>query len=314
MVLLELLGNLDLDLIDILENYTEIDEYLYSYHGYDNYICYDDDKKIGIELEYDDVDLSSFLELLEYGIINCSKYNGNDTNINASSDGSLSCYGVEFVTGARNIKKTLNELEDLLYYLEAETNSETGMHIHFDKSDWFYDSEENICKFIAVCSMWQRCLFYISHRHRDGWNSWSKQNYTYKSEAENSIDELYIDNESHRVLVNLEHEETVEYRGFKSTMNYELLESRVYFIAELINFTNNLTATEAKKICYDKKYSNKKLTEFLNNFKVSDNETEVIEELILNDPIITIKKQSCLINNVKKEEFIKDIFRPVRSY
>lgn len=312
MVLSEILENLDLDIIDILENYTQIEDYLYSYHGYKNYISYDDDEKIGIELEFEDVEVTSFLELLDYGIINCSVYNNNGT-INASSDGSLSCYGVEFVTGARNIEKTLNEVEDLLYYLEAETNSETGLHIHFDKSNWFYDSEENICKFIAVCSMWQRCLFKVSDRNRDGWNSWSKQNYSYKSEAENSIDELYIDNESHRVLVNLEHEETVEYRGFKSTMNYELLESRVYFIAELINFTNNLTAIEAKKICYDKKYSNKKLTEFLNNFKVSGNGIEAIEELLLNNPIITIKKQSCLINIIEKEEYIKDIFRPERS-
>lgn len=314
MVLSEILENLDLDIIDILENYTQIEDYLYSYHGYENYISYDDDKKIGIELEFEDVELSSFLELLDYGIINCSVYNNNNNGtINASSDGSLSCYGVEFVTGARNIEKTLNEIEDLLYYLEAETNSETGLHIHFDKSNWFYDSEENICKFIAVCSMWQRCLFKVSDRNRDGWNSWSKQNYSYMSEAEDSIDELYIDKESHRVLINLEHEETVEYRGFKSTMNYELLESRVYFIAELINFTNNLTAIEAKKICYDKKYSNKKLTEFLNNFKVSDNDIEAIEELLLNNPIITIKKQSCLINIIEKEEYIKDIFRPERS-
>ena len=314
MVLSEILENLDLDIIDILENYTQIEDYLYSYHGYENYISYDDDKKIGIELEFEDVELSSFLELLDYGIINCSVYNNNNGTINASSDGSLSCYGVEFVTGARNIKKTLNEIEDLLYYLKAETNSETGLHIHFDKSNWFYDSEENICKFIAVCSMWQRCLFKVSDRNRDGWNSWSKENYFYMSEAEDSIDELYIDKESHRVLINLEHEETVEYRGFKSTMNYELLESRVYFIAELINFTNNLTAIEAKKICYDKKYSNKKLTEFLNNFKVSNNDIEAIEELLLNNPIITIKKQSCLINIIEKEEYIKDIFRPERSY
>lgn len=312
MVLLEILGNLDLDIIDILENYSEIEDYLYSYHGYENYISYDDDKKIGIELEFENVELSSFLELLDYEIINCRVYNNNDSTINASSDGSLSYCGVEFVTGARNIKKTLNELEDLLYYLEAETNSETGMHIHFDKSNWFY-SEENICKFIAVCSMWQRCLFYISHRYREGWNSWSKQNYTYKAEAENSIDDLYIDNESHRVLINLEHEETVEYRGFKSTLNYELLESRVYFIAELINFTNNLTNIQAKKICYDEKYSNKKLLEFLNNFKVSNNDSEVIEELLLNNPITTAKKQSCLINIIEKEEYIKDIFRPERS-
>lgn len=312
MVLSEILENLDLDIIDILENYTQIEDYLYSYHGYENYISYDDDKKIGIELEYEDVELSSFLELLDYGIINCSVYNNNGA-INASSDGSLSCYGVEFVTGARNIGKTLDEIKDLLYYLEAETNSETGLHIHFDKSNWFYDSEENICKFIAVCSMWQRCLFKVSDRNRDGWNRWSKQNYSYMSEAENSIDELYIDEESHRVLINLEHEETVEYRGFKSTMNYELLESRVYFISELINFTNNLTSTEAKKICYSKKYSNKKLTEFLNNFKVSDNNTEVINELLLIDPLTTIKKQSCLINIIEKEEYIRDIFRPKRS-
>lgn len=312
MVLLEILRNLDLDIIDILENYSEIDEYLYSYHGYDNYISYDDDKKIGIELEFEDVDLSSFLELLDYGIINCRAYNNNST-INASSDGSLSCYGVEFVTGARNIEKTLNELEDLLYYLEAETNSETGLHIHFDKSNWFYDSEENICKFIAVCSMWQRCLFKVSDRNREGWNNWSRQNYDYKAEAENSIDDIYIDNESHRVLINLEHEETVEYRGFRSTLNYELLESRVYFIAELINFTNNLSTIQAKKICYDEKYSNKKLTEFLNNFKVSDNDIEAIEELLLNNPIITAKKQSCLINIIEKKEYIKDIFRPERS-
>lgn len=313
MVLSEILENLDLDIIYILENYTQIEDYLYPYHGYKNYISYDDDKKIGIELEFEDVEVTSFLELLDYGIINCSVYNNNNGTINASSDGSLSCYGVEFVTGARNIEKTLNEVEDLLYYIEAETNSETGFHIHFDKSNWFYDSEENICKFIAVCSMWQRCLFKVSDRNRDGWNSWSKQNYSYMSEAGDSIDELYIDKESHRVLINLEHEETVEYRGFKSTMNYELLESRVYFIAELINFTNNLTVIEAKKICYDKKYSNKKLTEFLNNFKVSGNGIEAIEELLLNNPIITIKKQSCLINIIEKEEYIKDIFRPERS-
>lgn len=56
------------------------------------------------------------------------------------------------------------------------------------------------------------------------------------------------------------------------------------------------------------------IDEYLYSYHGYDNETEVIEELILNDPIVTIKKQSCLINNVKKEEFIKDIFRPVRSY
>lgn len=120
MVLLEILQNLDLDIIDILESYTEIEDYLFSYHGYDNYIDYEDSKKIGIELELENVDMASFLEMLEDGIINCNAYMNNDSTINASSDGSLSCYGIEFVTGARNIKKILKEVEDLLYYVEAE--------------------------------------------------------------------------------------------------------------------------------------------------------------------------------------------------
>lgn len=313
MVLLEILQNLDLDIIDILESYTEIEDYLFSYHGYDNYIDYEDSKKIGIELELENVDMASFLEMLEDGIINCNVYMNNDSTINASSDGSLSCYGIEFVTGARNIKKILKEVEDLLYYVEAETNSETGLHIHFDKSDWFNDSEENICKFIAVCSMWQRMLFYVSHRNREGWNSWSRQNYNFKSDAEDSIDNLFYDIESHRVLINLQHGETVEYRGFRSTLNYDLLESRTYFIGELINFTNQLTTAEAKRICYDKKDSNKKLTEFLNKFKNTISNIDVLDDILIDPPKITIKKQICLMKCIQKEEYIQNIYRPQRS-
>lgn len=46
---------------------------------------------------------------------------------------------------------------------------------------------------------------------------------------------------------------------------------------------------------------------------MSNNNTEVINELLLIDPLTTIKKQSCLINIIEKEEYIRDIFRPERS-
>ena len=314
MVFNQIIRNMGLSERSIIMQCCRLQDLAYSYHNYNIFVDESAIKKIGLEIELTYVNMATVLHMIEKQKLNCKYYKSNDNNILFANDSSISdVAGVEFITPALNIDETIEKATELLNIIEADGENGAGFHIHFDKWDWFNNSDENICKFIAICSMWQRCLFEVSQRTRHEWERWSRQNIDYVSTAIELLEDLYYDTEDHAVLINLEHEETIEYRGFKATINSCLLESRVKFIAELINFTNKLTVSEAINICKNRTYSNNMLDLFLNKFdKTEDN--KILEDIKLFIPKKKFYKNCCMLHIVTEKKFISDIYRPERSY
>lgn len=314
MVYREIINNMGITDESILLRCCNLNDFLYGYHSYNIYVDETAIKKVGAEIELTYVSLRSLLNEVKNGNINIKQYRSSYKNIIATYDGSIiDNDGVEFITPALNITETIEKAEELLYNISAEGGNGAGLHIHYDKADWFHDSTENICKFIVLCSMWQRCLFELSGRTRREWDKWCRQNIDYVSEAIETLEELEYDEETHEVLINLQHAETIEYRGFSASTDHELIGSRIYFIAELINFSNNLTIKQVTEICKNRTYSNSMLRKFLNKFNVSEYDTQILNYIKLFEKKTIIYKNICMIGNKIEERYIQDIYRP-RSY
>lgn len=314
MVYREIINNMGMTDESILLRCCNLNDFLYGYHSCNIYVDETAIKKVGAEIELTYVSLRSLLNEVKNGNINIKQYGSSYKNIIATYDGSIiDNDGVEFITPALNITETIEKAEELLYNISAEGGNGAGLHIHYDKADWFHDSTENICKFIVLCSMWQRCLFELSGRTRQEWNKWCRQNIDYVSEAIETLEELEYDEETHEVLINLQHAETIEYRGFSASTDHELIGSRIYFVAELINFSNNLTIKQVTEICKNRTYSNSMLRKFLNKFNVSEYDTQILNYIKLFEKKTIIYKNICMIGNKIEERYIKDIYRP-RSY
>lgn len=314
MVYREIINNMGITDESILLMCCNLNDFLYGYHSYNIYVDETAIKKVGAEIELTYVSLRSLLNEVKNGNINIKQYRSSYKNIIATYDGSIiDNDGVEFITPALNITETIEKAEELLCNISAEGGNGAGLHIHYDKADWFHDSTENICKFIVLCSMWQRCLFELSGRTRQEWDKWCRQNMDYVYEAIETLEELEYDEETHEVLINLQHAETIEYRGFCASTDHELIGSRIYFIAELINFSNNLTIKQVTEICKNRTYSNSMLRKFLNKFNVSEYDTQILNYIKLFEKKTIIYKNICMIGNKIEEKYTQDIYRP-RSY
>lgn len=315
MVYRQIIENIGLSDESILLRCCNLNDFLYGYHSYNIFVDETATKKVGAEIELTYVSLRSLLNEVKNGNINIKQYRSSYKNIIATYDGSIiDNDGVEFITPALNIDETIEKAEELLYNISAEGGNGAGLHIHYDIIDWFHDSTENICKFIVLCSMWQRCLFKVSGRYRQEWDKWCRQNIDYVSEAIETLEELEYDDETHEVLVNLQHSETIEYRGFCASTDPELIGSRIYFIAELINYSNKLSIKQVTEICKNRRYSNTMLRKFLNKFNESIYNTQILDDIKSFEKKTIIHKNTCMIGNKIEERYIQDIYRPVRSY
>jgi uncharacterized protein YeeX (DUF496 family) len=315
MKLLEFLENnlSEEEIEEIVYNYL-MDYYLedlgWQYHSYENYINENISKKIGIELELENVDQSDLVWAGINNVVALEPLENNDyATIIASQDGSLSSEGIEFVTDADRPEAVLLWIEQLLQHIYAEDDEETGMHVHFDKSFWNNDIEE-INKFIVVFSMWRRFIQHISDRESWSYNKWSETNCKTMAFAEEILNYDYLYDFDHATAINTEHPHTVEIRVFRATTSSELIKSRILLLINMIEFIQELSKSEIYSIIFSKTYSNDMLKRFLNQFITYHNQLEVLNGCFY----YTYKrdfKNTCLIGYKQRIKHFKEcIFRP----
>lgn len=175
-------------------------------------------KNIGLELEYESSKAITRNDMneLQSELEQCCAANGLDKNfIRATHEPSLDSYGMEFVTAPFQWKWLSSNwcvVEQLLKiiwkYGFDVTKQRTGLHIHFSR-DWLDYVAEDECQFysLARCSVLNRELIEVVGR---------RTNCSHAKFLE--YDEAKTEKNS---AVNFLHADTIEFRSFKSTTDFD---------------------------------------------------------------------------------------------
>ena len=300
----------------ILENISEnygLDDLIYDYHDYELFI-HNQKNNIGIELELTYVDMIDLISAGLNGYVNLEIMEDDEAPVTASYDSSIFADdGVEFVTDANTPREVLNSIRDILDNINCEESQGAGMHIHFNKDYWNYNSTE-MNKFIIICSIWRRFLQNISNRDYEEWEEWSQTNIKTKYGATQILKSNWFENDfPHGSLINTEHGETIEYRGFSTTTDFKLIESRVYLILDLIKYVKSLSYDDVYSIINNEDISNIYLKSFIERFTNNNNNTKVLNSCRFVETDTIAHKQLCQLKNtetIEKIVYNNNIFRP----
>ena len=217
---------------------------------------------LGIELEVENrtVNLNDYAHDMQ-------KNNG----IYIKHDGSLD-RGFEIVSHPQTAKyhqKVFNWY-NLLEQLRKDKftsydNGRCGLHIHVNKN--FFNNKDDMLKIVLFFyKCFNRLKRFSKRRNMDYCKKW-RQSLVEQVEAEKGSVCLSRDNDDRYSCINFQNRDTVEFRIYKGTLNYDRFLASILFTDAVCNFIKNYSlvffANEKHKISY-------LWNEFLRYIKVSD--------------------------------------------
>lgn len=168
-------------------------------------------------------------------------------------DGSLNA-GIEFDTMPCSLeyhKKEMN-YKEMFKYLDnngykAHDTDTCGLHIHADRK-YLGKSELmqqlTISKILYILEKFNDEICVIARRD----NSYSK--FVGKDEKDKSLNKLYnkYHNAGKKVALNLQHDESIEFRCFKGTLKYETFILTLEFVKDIIDYAKSVNIEEIELI------------------------------------------------------------------
>ncbi len=239
-------------------------------------------------------------------------------NLYFQMDGSLS-NGVEIITQPMDLNYLLEhkkEFEEIADYLIARgftshDNMRCGLHIHVDR-DFIKNDNEKINKLFILLEFYKKEFEEFARRRSGHYNQWLSDGFYHLDQK--SKDKLFsstkaineIKNEDHTQVLNLQHDNTLEFRLFRGTLNVDTIIASVELIYNMCYAVNELSFNT---ITFDKLvnlHNFKELKSYvkskgiLNGTKVRDLTKDIDRELkakekALESDMTTIKKELNLI-------------------
>lgn len=170
-------------------------------------------------------------------------YSTSDSTVQIELD-TMPC-SLEFHKNRMNYKELFKYLDELGY--KGHDCDCAGLHIHADRK-YLGKSELvqqlTISKILYILEKFNDEICVIARRN----NSYSK--FVGKEEVNKSLDKLYgkYKNEGKRVALNLQHDATIEFRMFKSTLKYETLLLTLEFVKDIIDYAKSINIEQIELI------------------------------------------------------------------
>lgn len=310
---------------DCYDEHENSHDTMYDYHSFNDWQPHKTTTEpeplfyIGHELEIDNGDYQNeACELIQ------TKVNGI-----CMHDGSLSSYGIEFISHPLSYNYMLSleedyrdlfrELKNNFNYRSHDTN-DCGLHFHVTRPQ----NSDIIDRIILFMETYKDEIIQISRRTHNELEHWanfiSDRVFDVDKKEIQSIDFIkkHKDTSNRYMALNLTNTNTIEFRFFKGTLNYETFMADFEFIYNLVRFASDLSLP-IEELTWTKVTSEGKfLPRYveINGFKtdkpIKDYTNEIIEEIKVynekctklldkytRDTFATLKKNLTLKKNQK---------------
>lgn len=173
-------------------------------------------------------------------------YSTSDSTVQIELD-TMPCT-LEFHKNKMNYKELFKYLDEIGY--KGHDCENAGLHIHADRS-YLGNSELKqqlvITKILYILEKFNNEICVIARRDHE----YSK--FVGDRNNEKSVVELYnkYKNTGKRVALNLQHENTIEFRCFKSTLKYETFLLTLEFVKDIIDYAKSINIEEIELIQWD---------------------------------------------------------------
>lgn len=173
-------------------------------------------------------------------------YSTSDSTVQIELD-TMPCT-LEFHKNNMNYKELFKYLDEIGY--KGHDCENAGLHIHADRS-YLGNSELKqqlvITKILYILEKFNNEICVIARRDHE----YSK--FVGDKNNEKSVVELYnkYKNTGKRVALNLQHENTIEFRCFKSTLKYETFLLTLEFVKDIIDYAKSINIEEIELIQWD---------------------------------------------------------------
>lgn len=223
-----------------------------------NYDSVGDDPYEGVELEVDKGDNPRAL---------ASELYDEFAEIYCKHDGSLSC-GVEIVSHPCTLGYHTNKMrwkEIMQYALSRNFKSHDagtcGLHVHVNRSFFGITKEEqdlHIAKVILIVNrFWDSHIVPFTRRNTGEINQWARKNETGKLYKEDSSNEkcrktiASSNNMGRYVAVNLQNENTIEFRIFRGTLKHKTFLATLQFVDTLCRFAKTISIDDVDNLAWE---------------------------------------------------------------
>ena len=233
--------------------------YITPYHRYDPHLTFwredgDDDLFLGVELE---VDKGGEFDSTAEKIVKMMNPGDGKWFMYCSHDGSLD-NGLEMITCPATLNYHLemaDKYKKLFAYLigkgyRSHNTSTCGLHVHFSRSFYAEDEEENICKLLYLIEkFWDEIVIFSRRDYR------SLEHYAKKPEhgGKEFVSRWNKSgcHDGHYYSVNISNANTIELRMFRGTMNLETYLATLEFVDAIVRAAKAHTSAELQQISFE---------------------------------------------------------------
>ncbi len=208
----------------------------------------------GVELEVDKggEDNANAQTLLDIG-------NVRNERIYCKHDGSIND-GFEIVSHPMSLEYHINNMNWLRIFEDAtamgyrsHNTSTCGLHIHCSRSAFGKDYEErekSIARLVFFVEKHWNELVKFSRRTPENLNRWAAKYATISNTTEETYKKAKEKHMGRYVAVNLENDDTIEFRLFRGTLRYKTFIATLQLVDEICFYAINLTDKEIEEITW----------------------------------------------------------------
>lgn len=179
-------------------------------------------------------------------------------------DGSLTCSGIEMISIPATLQWHMNyghydELLDKCFEHDYEDGASTaGLHVHCNRR-FFGETEDeikmNVSKLIILINKyWDKKIVPFTRRNIARLNEWASKNTFRIGDPTEFVRNVYEEsrlNDSRYTAINILNYDTIEFRIFRSTLQYDTLIATLQFVDRMCRLAKTITVEQISNFIWD---------------------------------------------------------------
>ena len=179
-----------------------------------------------------------------------------DEFVNTERDGSLNC-GFETISQPATLQfhasmeDKYRTLMDNYHEYGMEGTTNCGMHVHFNRN--YFTSEDNLVNLFTIFNKFWDNIVEFSRRNTEQIERWARK-------PDDNIEEAIEENECRYIAINLTNTNTIEFRIFASTTDYDTFMKTLTFVNNIVMFSKYATKEQIDDLSWEDLFDTNSIT------------------------------------------------------
>ena len=142
-------------------------------------------------------------------------------------------------------------LMDNYHEYGMESTANCGMHVHFNRN--YFTSEDNLVNLFTIFNKFWDNIVEFSRRNTEQIERWARK-------PDDNIEEAIEENECRYIAINLTNTNTIEFRIFASTTDYDTFMKTLTFVNNIVMFSKYATKEQIDDLSWEDLFDTNSIT------------------------------------------------------